>query len=378
MSSSLMPHAVCWRQDQHLIWTMALTNAITFLSYFSICSTLFYFARRTSRAIVREWVFFLSGFALFIVACGTTHLMEVVTTWFPVFWVDAWTNIITAVLSGFVAIQFIRRAPDLVAGINDYAAQLKHARNEKAQVEDSLLAARRLEEWNRMSAVVTHEINNPLTAIQNFMFLIQSNPYTPDDVKAMARQASDEVQRIGVITQSTLGFFRQDQQPERVDIRASAESVHFLLDPLLRKRGVELIIQHLGDCSVNAYPMETRQVLLNLVRNACEATTQPGARVRIGIEGRAHDVLVQVEDQGAGIPPNVLENLFQFGRSTKGERGNGIGLWAVKKLVTRHGGSIDVISTVGKGTTFTVRWPRQVPIESTVSEQAVAMIPAQA
>ena len=377
MSSSLMPHAVCWRQDQHLIWTMAITNAITFLSYFSICTTLFYLARRTSRVIVREWVFFLTGFALFIVACGTTHLLEVVTTWFPVFWVDAWTNIITAALSGLVAVVFIRRAPILVASINDYAKQLSHAKNEKAQVEDSLLAARRLEEWNRMSAVVTHEINNPLTAIQNFMFLIQGNPYTPDEVKSMASQAADEVQRIGVITQSTLGFFRQDQQPESVDICSSAESVRFLLEPLLRKRGVELVIQHIGDCIVNAFPMETRQVLLNLVRNACEATTQRGARVRIGIEGRANDVVVQVEDQGAGIAADVLENLFQFGRSTKGERGNGIGLWAVKKLVTRHGGSIDVVSKVGKGTTFTVRWPRQATLETTAPDQLVSMVPAQ-
>lgn len=378
MNSSLMPHAVCWREDQHLIWTMAVTNAITFFSYFSICTTLFYLARRTSRAIVREWVFFLTGFALFIVACGTTHLLEVVTTWIPVFWVDAWTNIITAALSGFVAFQFIRRSPILVASINDYAKQLSHAKNEKAQVEDSLLAARRLEEWNRMSAVVTHEINNPLTAIQNFMFLIQANPYTPNDVKAMASQAADEVRRIGVITQSTLGFFRQDQQPERVDICNSAESVRSLLEPLLRQRGIELVIQHIGDCTVNAYPMETRQVLLNLVRNACEATTQRGDRVRIGLEGTASEVVVQVEDQGAGIPAPVLENLFQFGRSTKGERGNGIGLWAVKRLVTRHGGSIDVVSTVGKGTLFTVRWPRQLVVESTAADQVVSMLPAQA
>jgi len=376
MHASLMPHAVCWRQDQHLIWTMAITNAITFLSYFSICATLFYFARRTSRVIVREWVFFLIGFALFIAACGSTHLLEVVTTWVPVFWVDAWTNIITAALSGYVAIQFIRRVPNLVFGINDYAKRLDEAQNEKAQVEESLLTARRLEEWNRMSAVVTHEINNPLSAIQNLMFLIQGNPYTPNDVKAMANQAADEVRRIGVITQSTLGFFRQDQRPESVDIRSSAESVRSLLEPLLRQRGIEVVIQSMGDCTVKAYPMETRQVLLNLVRNACEATTERGARVRIGIEGRGNDVVVQVEDQGVGIPPEVLANLFQFGRSTKGERGNGIGLWAVKRLVTRHGGSIDVVSAVGKGTCFTVRWPRQVVEEKAANEGMVALATA--
>src|ERR1035438_1245524 len=85
ISPDLMPHAVCWRQDQQLIWTMVATNAITFFSYLSICITLFYLARKTRRSIARDWRFFLVGFALFIVACGSTHLMEVVTTWIPGF-----------------------------------------------------------------------------------------------------------------------------------------------------------------------------------------------------------------------------------------------------------------------------------------------------
>jgi signal transduction histidine kinase len=376
MHSSLMPHAMCWRQDQHLIWTMAITNAITFLSYFTICGTLFYLARRTGRVIVRDWIFFLVGFALFIVACGSTHLLEVVTTWVPVFWVDAWTNIITALLSGYVAIQFIRRAPNLAFGINDYADRLKIAQSEKAQVEDSLLAARKLEEWNRMSAVVAHEISNPLTAIQNYMFLIQNNASVPDEVKAMASQSAEEVRRINIIAKSTLGFFRQDQGSERVDIRSSAESVRLLLEPLLRQRGIELVIQSSGDSTVIAYSMEVRQVLLNLVRNACEATNQRGAKVRVGMEGRSQDVVIQVEDQGVGIAPDLLRNLFQFGLSTKGDHGNGLGLWASRKCVTRHGGSIDVVSTPGKGTTFTVCWPRQLPEEQTSSEGRMTLATA--
>ena len=371
-----MPHAVCWRQDQRLIWTMAISNATTFLSYFSICFTLFYLARKTARSIIREWIFFLVGFALFIVACGSTHLLEVITTWIPIFWVDAWTNIITAVLSGYVAVQFIRRASDLGFGINDYAGRLQHAQSEKAQIEDSLLAARKLEEWNRMSAVVTHEINNPLTAIQNFMFLIQNNSSTAPDVKEMAQRAGDEVRRIGTITRSTLGFFRQDVNPEPTDIRASAESVHFLLDPLLRQRGIELQIQTAGDTTVYAYSMEVRQVLLNLVRNACEATITRGTKVRIGIEGRPDDVLIVVEDQGSGIAPEMLPNLFVFGISTKGESGNGMGLWAVKKLVTRHGGTVTVDSTLGRGTRFDVYWPRKLPLEVAGRENLVALATA--
>ena len=90
-----------------------------------------------------------------------------------------------------------------------------------------------------MSAVVTHEINNPLTAIQNLMFLIQNSPSAPPEVKAMAEQAEEEVRRIGTIARSTLGFFRQDQEPERVDIlhigRVGAASC---FSPCSRQRGI--------------------------------------------------------------------------------------------------------------------------------------------
>jgi signal transduction histidine kinase len=356
-----MPHAVCWNHDQNLIWTMAVSNAVTFLSYFSICITLFYLARRTRRCIQREWAFFLVGFALFIVACGSTHLLEVITTWIPVFWIDAWTNIITAVLSAYVAVQIIRRAPDLGHGINDYARRLANTQTEKAQIEDSLLAARRMEEWNRMSASVTHEINNPLAAIQNLMFLIEISPGATPEIIKSAKQAAEEVRRIESLARSTLGFFRQASEPERVSLRASAESVRVLLEPLMRKQEIELEIRSSGDCVVTAFPASTRHVLLNLVRNACEATHRTGAKVSVTMTGKPDAVEVVIADEGSGIDPAMMASLFQFGASTKGERGNGMGLWVVKQLVDRHGGAIDLQSTVGQGTRFTLTWPREFP-----------------
>ena len=193
------------------------------------------------------------------------------------------------------------------------------------------------------------------------------------EVAGMARQAEDEVLRIGAITRSTLGFFRQDEKRERVDLRTSAESVRSLLEPVLRERGIHLVVESAGDCAVDAYSVETRHVLLNLVRNACEATTRKGAQVKIAIEGRRDDVQVVVEDWGAGIAPAVLENLFQFGVSTKGDRGNGIGLWAVRRLVVRHGGTVRVDSTLGKGSRFTVCWPRRTGLESARYNNVVAM-----
>jgi signal transduction histidine kinase len=368
MSTSLMPHAVCWSEDQNLIWTMAITNAITFLSYSTICATLFYLASRTRRAIHREWGFFLVGFALFIVACGSTHLMDVITTWIPVFWVDAWTSIITAALSGYVAIQFIRRVRDLSFGVNDYARRLENTEAEKAQVEESLLASRRMEEWNRMSAVINHEINNPLSAIQNMMFLIEITPGATPEIIQMARQSAEEVRRIESLARSTLGFFRQAGQPEKVDLQASAESVRVLMEPVMRKREIAYEIQASGDCTVTAFPVATRHVLLNLVRNAIEASDRKGSKVTVTMTGRPDEVEVVVADEGTGIDPAIVPNLFQFGASTKGERGNGMGLWVVRKLLRRHGGTIDVQSKLGEGTRFTLLWPRDMPVSAEVAE----------
>ena len=372
MSSSLVPHAVCWSQDQPLIWTMVVTNGITFLSYFCICATLFYLARKTRGAIKRDWAFFLVGFGLFIVACGSTHLMDVVTTWIPVFWVGAWVSIITAALSAYVAVQFARKATELGYGINDYASRLENAENERTKAEESLLSARKLEEWNRMSAVVTHEINNPLAAIQNLLFLMQMTPGITPELANLAQQSSDEVRRIESLTRSTLGFFRQSRDPEVVDLISSVEAVRFLLGPTLRQRGVELVMTHKGDCKVVAYAVETRQVLLNLLRNASEAISRRGAKVMVSLEGRADDVRVVIADEGSGIAADMMSRLFEFGASTKGAHGNGMGLWLVKQLVSRHGGTIEVDSKMGEGARFVVIWPRRIPEEAAVPVRVAA------
>src|SRR5271163_4549516 len=192
----LMPHAVCWAAAPKLIWTMVITNLITFLSYFSICLTLFYLSRRTNRVIARDWKYFVVGFALFIVACGSTHLLEVITTWWPAFWIDAWTNIITAALSAYVAIMLIRRVTQIAFGVNDYAGRLANTENEKREMEESLLAAQRLEEWSRMSAAVSHEIRGPIEAIQNLQYLIRTTDGVSTEIASLTRATSEEAARL--------------------------------------------------------------------------------------------------------------------------------------------------------------------------------------
>lgn len=375
-ASSLMPHAVCWREDQHLIWTMAISNAVTFLSYTTICVTLLLLARRTHRIIVREWGYLLTGFALFLVACGSTHLLEVVTTWSPAFWIDAWTNILTAVLSGYVALQLMRRGKTIACRVNDYAERLTRSEKEKAELQESLIAAQKLEDWSRMSAVVTHEIGNPLESIQNILYLIrQSEAATPEILK-LTRMASQEADRVLSISRSTLAFFRQSHTAERVDLRTAAESVRFLLDPVLRQREVTLNVKSYGDNCVDTLAGEVRQVMLNLVRNACEASPRGGSHVTLTLAGLADVVEIKVTDEGTGIEPALLPSIFQFGQTTKGSHGNGMGLWMVKHIVDKHGGSVKVESDVGKGATFTIAWPRRAASQRERSRRSHELRPA--
>lgn len=337
---------------------MVVTNLITFLSYVTICLTLLYMVRRTGRVIARDWAYFLVGFALFIVACGTTHLLEVVTTWVPVFWVNAWTNLVTAVLSASVAVMLIRRAKRISFGIDDYASRLAATEDEKLQMKERVFAAQKIDEWSKVSTIVSHEIRSPLEAIQNVLYLIRGSEGVSGEVCDLAEAAGGEVSRVLAISGSALSFFRQTTEPEPTDLHLAARSVVLLVRPLIEARSIAFGIEAKGDCVVEALPGETRQVLLNLIRNACESITHDGAKVTVRITGRADGVEIEVADEGSGIAPEVLPTLFQFGMSTKREKGNGMGLWTVKHIVEKHGGDVRVVSTPGAGTRFTLRWPR--------------------
>jgi signal transduction histidine kinase len=225
-------------------------------------------------------------------------------------------------------------------------------------MEAGLLDAQKLENWSRLSVTVSHEIRNPLEAIQNLQYLIQTTEGVPSEVAEFARLASEEAKRILTISEATLSFIRQSAKPEAVDLCAAMESVELILSPLIRNKRIEFEVKANGECSVEAMAGEPRQVLLNLVRNACEAITRAGARVTVTLTGEDKGVAIEVADQGSGIDPEILPTLFEFGNTSKGNSGNGMGLWSARHIVNKHRGEITVQSTPGQGTRFRLWWPR--------------------
>ena len=121
---------------------------------------------------------------------------------------------------------------------------------------------------------------------------------------------------------------------------------------------MKLEIESIGDVWIRALPGEVRQVLLNLIRNAYEASPREGSLIKVTLTGKEDAVEIVIADEGTGIAPAILPDLFQFGATTKGEQGNGMGLWCVKQIVIHHGGEINVTSKLGEGTQFTMLWPR--------------------
>ena len=140
------------------------------------------------------------------------------------------------------------------------------------------------------------------------------------------------------ISRSTLSFHRESAKPELVDLRSVCESVRFLLQSAIEKRDIRFEILSEGDAHVEAFPGETRQVVLNLARNACEAIAENGRSVTLSLRLVGDGVELQVTDEGTGIPASVMATLFEFGKSSKGVEGNGMGLWTVKQIIEKHGG----------------------------------------
>jgi len=258
----------------------------------------------------------------------------------------------------------IRRAGRIGFGVNDYAERLQNSEAERLQLQESLISAQKIEEWSRISAAVSHEIRGPLEAIQNLQFLIRNAEGISPEIAEMALSTTEEAARVLAISDSTLSFMRETKGREAIDIAKALESVRFLLNPLIREKGIDFQVEVSGNCVVEAYPGEIRQILLNIIRNACEAAIGRGSKVLVQVKGEKDGVQATVSDTGPGIDPEIMQNLFSFGMSTKGNKGNGIGLWTVKHLMDKHHGEVKVDSVIGRGTSFRLWWPAKVEQES--------------
>ncbi len=241
-----------------------------------------------------------------------------------------------------------------VGGIYSDISELK-------RTEEVLRRSEKLAAAGRLAATIAHEINNPLEAVVNLVFLALANDNLDERTRGFLQLAERELARVTHISKQTLGFYRESSAPTEIAVGELAAQV---LDLYERKaQAKSLTVARNLDPSARVYGIggEIMQVFSNLLANAIDASHFGGTvMVRVHQYGCANGgsgVRIVVADNGAGIPPDSLASIYEPFFTTKKDVGTGLGLWVTRQIVGNHGGRISVRTrSTGKltGTVFRV------------------------
>ena len=229
--------------------------------------------------------------------------------------------------------------------------------------EEALRRNEKLAAVGQLASSIAHEINNPLEAITNLLYLVRCSD-TMDEVHQYAALAQSELARVTEITLQTLRFHRQHSKATMVDLADLARAVMTLYTGRLLVRNIGMAWKLAPAPQILCLEGEVRQVLNNLLRNALDALAN-GGRLMLRVRPQ-HDwttgepgVRLTVADTGEGIRPSIAGKLFEPFQTTKEATGTGLGLWVSKGIVEKHGGHIRVRSRTDEvhGTVFAVWLP---------------------
>jgi PAS domain S-box-containing protein len=234
---------------------------------------------------------------------------------------------------------------------------------ERRRVEQQLFESEKLAAVGRLAASIAHEVNNPLEAIKNSLFLLQSNAGAELNTRFL-EIARKETERVSHIIREMLGFARRSGGVEWVNVNQLIEETLVLVDKKLRQSGIKVIRNFdEGLPEVHARPDQLKQVFLNLILNAQQAIERKG---EISISTSRHttalapSISVEITDSGIGIGEDEMTRIFEPFFSTR-KKGTGLGLWVTQDIVRHHGGRIEVSSVQGRGTMFQIILPVDSP-----------------
>jgi signal transduction histidine kinase len=213
------------------------------------------------------------------------------------------------------------------------------------RAEEALRETEKMAAMGRVAGIIAHEVNNPLAAITNIFYLLRNHPSLDDEARRCADLAEQELQRVSHITRQTLSFYRESKQPITVVVPELLDEVLALQERVLMANRISLRKRYLATCTVQGFPVELRQVFLNLIGNAIQAMPDGGV---LGVNVREatdwtrqlRGTMISILDTGAGIRPEDARRLFQPFFSTKAAKGTGLGLWISKGIVQKYDGRI--------------------------------------
>jgi len=247
---------------------------------------------------------------------------------------------------------------------------------ERRRTENALRRSEKLAATGRLAASIAHEINNPLAALTNLVYLIQTESSSPT-VTQYARTAQEELGRVTHITRQTLAFYRESNRRSDVNLVELIDSALFLYSSVIRDKNlvVSRDVEFAG--TVHGFANELRQVLANVLGNAIEALPKGGSlRIRVypsreWSNAKKSGVRIVIVDNGQGIKAEHKGRVFEPFFTTKAEKGTGLGLWVSQGIIENHGGFIRLKSSTRpehRGTVFSIF----LPSDQVARRQAVA------
>jgi signal transduction histidine kinase len=398
VSDGFAPHGFCLLWDPALVWLHAAADALITVSYYTIPIGLVFFAHKRRDLAFRS-IFLLFG--IFIVACGTSHLISILTLWLPVYWLEGLVKAVTAVVSLASAVAVWQVMPAALKLPSN--AQLEDAnRRLSEEFRKQTLATAQIQELNAtleeriterttelaaakaeaeaanqakslLLANVSHELRTPLNAILGFSEVIAKQILGPVGTPRYQEYAGD-IHTSGKHLLALINELLDLAKIEAGHCRLEVETVS--LDELVRScvallrhqadaKGIVLSNAATGsDIFASVDPTVIRQVIINLLYNALKFT-QEGGRIEVLIAAETSgDVRLEVVDNGVGVDAAAAEKIFEpfeTGGSANGHeaRGAGLGLTISRRLMEQHGGSLELAeSAPGIGSRFVARLPR--------------------
>jgi signal transduction histidine kinase len=375
-TNSLSPHGICllWRPE--LIWTHVTADALIGIAYYSIPIALAAFVSRR-HDIQFGWIFW--AFALFILACGTTHFFSIYTLWVPDYGAEALIKIITAALSIVTAVAVWLLLPkalaipsndelrklneELVQQIAERNAALAALQAEKAErlkTEEMLRQSQKMEAVGQLTGGIAHDFNNLLTVIIGHLERLEKEFRDNSRVYRSIKGAIDGATRGAALTQKLLAFGRrQPLTPMRLNANLLIESMGDLMRRAVGERvTVELSLDP-GLWPVEVDSNQLENALLNLAVNARDAMPDGGTLaietcnssdpvVENGEKLPGQFTIITVSDTGIGMSPEVIARAFEpfFTTKSVGE-GTGLGLSQVYGFVKQSSGHVSIESAAG-------------------------------
>ncbi len=374
-----MPHGMCYDWNSGVIWLHVISDGTITLAYYSIPITLLYFVRKR-KDLVFDWIFVC--FAIFIVACGTTHLMEIVNIWHPTYWLSGLIKAITAIVSIMTAVLLIRLMPK---ALRIPSPDQLRASNQALQTEiqERTKALERIESLNgelirqtanleasnseleTFSYSVSHDLRAPLRHIDGFMhLLVEEAPDLGENGALYAKKITKSANHMGMLIDNLLTFSQTGKtalQLAWVDTAALVDQVREELAPDAKGRVIDWKIEALPRVFMDKALF--KQVWTNLIGNAIKYTSgRDRALITIRCQEQPDAFEFSIQDNGAGFDMKHADKLFGIFQRLhlKDEfEGTGIGLANVQRIIARHGGRIWGQGEVGAGASFFFTVPRK-------------------